>query len=212
MRPPANGQGRAPDIAIFSVDVTDWNAQVGRELSRLQVADVVADRDLVIAGYGRTGRVDVANRRYEITNDAFGTLRSGTNRSDGIVGHTTEVSPRVNLQYEYQSIESSMQFRPAAPADPTSADAHFLNMDSGGPTLQQQGENWRVIGVHSESEARADATVPEASREWDVQLNAYAGWINDTCRTALVPEPSTTFVLITAVAGISLGRLRRRKA
>jgi hypothetical protein len=208
---PQPQRGNRADLAILGVRVTDWENQVPREMTFTPIMDLILDTDLVMAGYGRDARVDVRNRRYEITlgrpQDVFGTLRSGTNRSERVLEHTTDPSDRLGgMRFTYQAIESDLDFHPARGV-PMSADAHILGMDSGGPTFQFKEREWRLVGLHSESEERPDRTVPEGARQWDVHLFTYREWVQTTCNQ-IIPEPTT---ILSLLSGSMLLLFRRRK-
>lgn len=209
IRPPVNNNGRAPDLTVIPIEVTDWANQVPAQLQmRTGLTDVAVDNEIVLAGFGRTGEVDVPNREYDPSNAGFGTMRSGNNTVDALVNNITNASGRTGTRFEYESIRSDMDFRPAAGAG-TSADAHMLNSDSGGPTMRFVDNQWRLAGIHSDSVSRADQGVDEGMRQWDVRAHEYRDWITRSCNEALVPEPGT---LVAVSVGAAALLNRRRKS
>jgi hypothetical protein len=209
IRPPANNQGRAPDLTVIPIQVNDWAREVPAQMeTSIPVANAAVDNEFVMAGFGRTGVVDVPNREYDPSNAEFGTMRTGTNTVDALVANTTNASPRTTTQFEYASIRSNLDFTPGAPAAITFGQAHFLNSDSGGPTIRRVENVWSLIGIHSDSVSRADQGVDEGMRQWDVRAWEYRDWIRRSCNQALVPEPGT-FVAIGLGASALLARRRR---
>lgn len=134
LRPPLK-DGKRPDVAVLGAEAEDWSKLPAGVMPA--PVNVETDTTLIVqAGFGRTGTVNITERRYYEV-DEFGTLRIGTNRIDQVLAHTTEALPPVNVAYAFRALESSMQFAPQE-GDATSADSHFLNADSGGPTFQKK--------------------------------------------------------------------------
>lgn len=179
--------GKRPDIGILGIIVNEWSVLPGTLDPPPVKAPAAVDPETgaqvpVVAGYGNTGTVDTGNRRYTEVSE-YGTLRTGTNRVDQEVNHTNDMETRAGVRGEYKALEASMQFHPDAQAQPTSADAYILNKDSGGPTLQKVGNEWRLIGVHSESEpTETGGIVTEGKKLWDVRAAEYSDFIERSCK------------------------------
>jgi hypothetical protein len=193
---PRQGNENRVDLAILGIRVTDWENQVPRVLTPPALGGEMRG-DVIHAGYGATGRVDVENFEYVITNDPFGTLRSGTNIVDRVVDHTTDIHRRTGERFSYRALQSDMDFRLNGEGNPIAADSHSLNGDSGGPTFQVQNNRWVLVGIMGESEQTARGTVPEGSRMWDVRVATYEQWITETCNA--VPEPGTILALVSGL-------------
>lgn len=190
-RAPKPQGGNRPDLCILGLEIDKWKEQVPVTLVALPIMAQNNDMDLVQAGYGKTGQVVVADREYIIQNNAFGTLRIGTNKVDAVVNHDVPRDDRAQEAWSYKALESGMDFRPLIGAA-TSADSHIYDADSGGPSLQKDGDNWKVVGIHSESEAALrngnEIYVREGHKEWDVRVAEYAAWINATCTAFMAAE------------------------
>lgn len=184
-------RGVRPDLAILVGTVTDWDKQVPKMLTPAAVA-AEDGSDLLLAGFGNTGRVDTENRRYYVVK-GYGTLRSGTAKVKAVEEHTDDSTGRDGSTYTFKAIKSLMEFRPLEAKASTSASAFFLNGDSGGPTLQKQGDSYKLVGIHSEShyvsgQGEGDY-VREDNPQWDVRTQDYAEWINKTCMLPLPLGP-----------------------
>lgn len=205
---PRRGNENRVDLAILGIRVTDWNSQVPRVLTPPTLAGE-ARGDVIHAGYGATGRVDLENREYIITRDPFGTFRSGTNIVDSVVDHTTDIHRRTGERFSYRALQSDMDFRLDGKGMPIAADSHSLNGDSGGPTFQVQDGQWRLVGIMGESEQTARGTIIEGADMWDVRVATYEEWITATCNS--VPEPGTLCALFAGVGAVLLRKGKGRR-
>lgn len=183
MRPPLK-DGKRPDVAVLGAEAEDWS-KLPAGVSPAPVKDQDETKAIVQAGFGRAGTVNTTDRRYHEVVE-FGTLRIGSNMIDRVFDHTTGALPPLNVAYAFRALESSMQFAPQAGA-PTSGESHTLDADSGGPTFQDIGGEWRLVGVHSESDIVAGAPnyVREGNKQWDVRLAEYSEFIKTSTRAAL---------------------------
>lgn len=84
---PRQGNENRVDLAILGIRVTDWDNQVPRVLTPPALGAEMRG-DVIHAGYGATGRVDVENREYVITRDRSG--RSEAERTSLTAWWTTQ--------------------------------------------------------------------------------------------------------------------------
>jgi hypothetical protein len=146
---------------------------------------------------------------YNVSSKDPGVLRRGLNKINGAVVHDDDDDETGGI-YKYQALQSKLDFQFGDDGKAFSGDAYFLGSDSGGATLEKQGDNWGVIGIHavSEKSQRDPLVMKDGYKQWDVAVGdrAYAEWLRDSLKP--VPEPSTVAGL---AAGLMLFAKHRRK-
>lgn len=231
IRGPQNAGGTRVDLAMLGVRVDNL-----RTLPNLllPVPDVpfANMNDVVIAGYGDTGRIN-PNRpnAYELVQD-YGTYRNGAERieRDNIphAWNDRDANNQLITAYEFRALEYKLSFAPAGQWPPNSGDAYFLSGDSGGPStmwrdLNNNGQvdagEVRLVGVHSTSQTAVDLNGNNREDNGepynagffshDVRVGSYLNWVNQSC--AAVPEPASMTALGIGLLAL-LTRRRRSKA
>ncbi|MBS1715544.1 MAG: hypothetical protein JST30_14545 [Armatimonadetes bacterium] len=194
--------GKPIDVAVLIVHV-DKNTDVPA-LAPPKIAEVDKDKPLVLAGYGRAASEfnnDDTEQWYQIDRSIkFGTLRIGLDTLDERKANV-QVDSDIDhpITYLFDALVGSLQFqRGFVPPDnkvrtEVSGDAYVLSGDSGGPTLQQKGEDWVLVGVHSQSNKEDGKNRVYSGYSWDdVDLFKYKTEIE--AKAGLGGWPGPTFL------------------
>ncbi len=208
--------GKPVDLAILAFSFENFII-LPELLEPLPKIGGVAEDLFYQAGYGHSGRVtNTIDPFYNVVSE-YGKLAIGFNDPDAIEPvHTTPPGKTNGVAYTYQAIQGDLDFKLGNDRpNVVSGQSHFLNSDSGGPSLQQLGDDWLVVGVHSESETRVsdgNMIVRPGDKWWDVQTARYQQWISDTCRAALaIPEPSGCSLLSASLLALAAQRCANQR-
>lgn len=194
------------DLAMLGVLIRDANGngqldEIPNIPNHIAIA-APPNNNLVAAGYGDQGRRGQLNgvTGYFIVHQ-YGTFENGRNTWRNAAGEAYALG-----RYRFTALRTTLDFTD------NSGDAYILSGDSGGPSLQLNGNDWILTGVHSGSQGvdidgdGVDDFVAQGFLSTDVRLANYTNWINNAC--AAVPEPFSLTALCTGLLGLLL---RRRK-
>lgn len=184
-RAPLNADGKTrPDLAVVGVPITDWARQVP-SLATYTLGDVSVKYP-IMAGYGRQAYVDPKKLTYKFDPDSYGTLGTGPALYDEPVLHQAEGPEFTKQVYKYDSLQFFFGFDSFK--EPTLGYAYCAEGDSGGPTIQGSGDNYRLVGIHGATESTKDGLVILGYNCWDVRVNTYLDWVNMSIKSALAPQ------------------------
>ena len=196
-------RGKPIDLAILKVNIADIK-DLPRDMKVPEIHEVDKDKQLFVAGYGRTAKAFVEDTTelkewYQIDNSIpIGTLRIGLDMlNDRPKDFKIDKDADHPIEYLFDALEGSLAFQRGIRKENkergfVAGDAYVLGGDSGGPTLQEFCEvcgTWQLVGIHSISNKEdSDKRVYPGYRWWDVDVFKYKAEIE--LKAGITPRPT----------------------